>query len=104
MTTNQHPALGRREFLQASALTFDVAADGKVAEADGVLALTKDPKNLTCAAVIGGRPADAGFADYINRYKDDKRVIGVRQVLHGDDTKAGYCLEKEFVKSVQLLG
>ena len=45
------------------------------------------------AAVISGRPASDGFADYIEPLADGARAIkGVRQVLHGPGTPAGYCL------------
>ena len=46
------------------------------------------------AAVISGRPASDGFAKYISRFKDSRYIKGVRQVLHGDGTPAGYCLDQ----------
>lgn len=56
------------------------------------------------AAVISGRPNSPEFKAYISKYADNKYIKGVRQVLHGDSTPAGYCLQPQFVKSVQLLG
>jgi predicted TIM-barrel fold metal-dependent hydrolase len=56
------------------------------------------------AAVISGRPALDGFRKYITAYKDSKYIKGVRQVLHGDGTPKGYCLDKKFIAGVQLLG
>jgi predicted TIM-barrel fold metal-dependent hydrolase len=85
-------------------MEVDVLPAQHVAEAEYVLALTKDPRNLTVAAVIGGRPADENFAKYVERFKDEPKVIGMRQVLHGDSTPAGFCLAKEFVAGVQSLG
>jgi L-fuconolactonase len=38
------------------------------------------------------------------RFKDSPYVKGVRQVLHAPREPRGLCLEKQFVKSVQLLG
>jgi predicted TIM-barrel fold metal-dependent hydrolase len=56
------------------------------------------------AAVISGRPASDGFGDYVRRYRDSAYIKGVRQVLHTDDTPAGYCLDPKFVRGVRLLG
>jgi L-fuconolactonase len=89
--------------VKAIYMEVDVKADQHVAEAEYVLALTKDPKNLTVAGVIGGRPAEEGFAKYVKRFEDEPRVIGVRQVLHAG-TGPGFCLKKEFVAGVQTLG
>jgi predicted TIM-barrel fold metal-dependent hydrolase len=55
-------------------------------------------------AVISGRPASPDFRAYITKYKDSPFIKGVRQVLHGPSNPAGFCLDKQFVKSVQLLG
>ena len=55
------------------------------------------------AAVIGGRPGEASFADYIRTQAKNPYVRGVRQVLHGA-TPRGYCLQDTFVQSMRLLG
>lgn len=87
--------------VQAVYMEVDVAADQKVAEAEYVLALTKNPKNLTTAAVIGGRPGSAGFRDYIAKYNDEPRVKGVRQVMNG--AAAGALVDKSLVRDIQYL-
>jgi len=73
-------------------------------EAEYVLALCKKGDNPMAAAVISGRPASDGFPKYIRRYKDSKYIKGVRQVLHGPSTPAGYCLDKKFIAGIRLLG
>jgi L-fuconolactonase len=73
-------------------------------EAAYVLERIEDPADPMAAAVIGGRPADLGFERYIARFKDDSRIIGVRQILHIDSTPPGYCLSSSFVRGVQALG
>jgi predicted TIM-barrel fold metal-dependent hydrolase len=73
-------------------------------EAEYIIDLCQRNDNPTVAAVISGRPASDRFKDYILRYKDSPYIKGVRQVLHGGDTPAGYCLQPKFVKSIQLLG
>jgi predicted TIM-barrel fold metal-dependent hydrolase len=85
-------------------LEVDVAPEQQQAEADAVVALCKKGDTLTRAAVISGRPASAGFAKYIRPFKGSAHVKGLRQVLHGPSTPAGYCLEKKFVQGIRLLG
>lgn len=58
----------------------------------------------TIAAVISGRPNADGFKDYITPLAKSPYIKGVRQVLHGGGTPADYCLEKSFVRGIQLLG
>ncbi len=79
-------------------LEVDVAPEQQQAEADAVVALCKKGDSLTRAAVISGRPASDGFARYIRPYKGSPYVKGLRQVLHGPTTPAGYCLD------IRLLG
>jgi predicted TIM-barrel fold metal-dependent hydrolase len=85
-------------------MEVDVDPSQQTAEAEHVLALCKKGDTLTRAAVISGRPASDGFAEYIARFKGSPYIKGVRQVLHGPDTRAGYCLQKSFIRSVRLLG
>ena len=56
------------------------------------------------AAVVSGRPAAEDFSQYLARHKDNKYVRGLRQVLHGESTPAGYCLDKRFVAGIRALG
>ena len=56
------------------------------------------------AAVVSGRPASDGFEDYLDRFKGNKFIKGLRQVLHTPATPPKFCLEEKFVKGVQLLG
>lgn len=85
-------------------MEVDVEPSQQVQEAEYVINLCKRNDNPMVAAVISGRPASEGFKAYIERFKGSPYIKGVRQVLHGDGTPAGYCLDSQFVKSVQLLG
>ncbi len=80
-------------------MEVDVAADQKVAEAEYILSLCEDPGAPTRGAVIGGHPADDGFAAYLERFKGNRRVKGVRQVLFN-----GGALAPAFVRGIRLLG
>jgi L-fuconolactonase len=85
-------------------MEVDVAPEQQVAEAEYVLDLCQRDDNPMVGAVISGRPASAEFATYIRRFATSPHLKGVRQVLHGGSTPTGYCLQPQFVKSVQLLG
>lgn len=85
-------------------MEVDVAPDQQVAEAEYVFDLCRRDDNTMAAAVISGRPASPEFEAYIRRLAKSPYLKGVRQVLHGESTPPGYCLQPQFVKSVQLLG
>ena len=83
------------------AVYMEVAAepDELVTEAEYVIGLCRRDDNPTCAAVIGGRPAQAGFADYLARFKGNPYVKGVRHIQR----EKGW-LSDELVAGVRLLG
>ncbi len=85
-------------------MEVDVTPADKQKEADFATELCLSGKTPTVAAVVGGRPADAGFPDYVKQFKGSKVVKGIRQVLQGPDFPAGFCLKPEFVRGVQRLG
>jgi L-fuconolactonase len=85
-------------------MEVDVDPSQQVAEAEYVIDLCRRDDNPMVAAVISGRPASPGFKDYITRYKGSPYIKGVRQVLHGDSTPPRFCLEREFIEGIRLLG
>jgi len=85
-------------------MEVDVDPAQQVQEAEYVIELCGRDDNPMVGAVISGRPASSDFRAYITRYKDGPWIKGVRQVLHGPSNPAGFCLDRQFVKSVQLLG
>jgi predicted TIM-barrel fold metal-dependent hydrolase len=85
-------------------MEVDVDPAQQSAEADFVIETCKRPDNPMVAAVISGRPASDDFPRYITRYHNSAYIKGARQVLHNAGTKAGYCLQENFIKGVQLLG
>ena len=79
-----------------------VADEDLEKEAELVLELCRRDENPTCAAVIGGRPAENGFRRYITRFKDSPYIKGIRQIV-------GAPLEEllsddRFTSGVRLLG
>jgi L-fuconolactonase len=101
-----------RDYLQAAKglnivktvyMEVNVPATELVAEVELITKLCQSDEHPTAAAVIGGRPGEPAFADYIRPMAKNPFVKGVRQVLHGG-TPRGYCLNEPFVKSIQLLG
>ena len=85
-------------------MEVDVAAEQHIAEAEFVAGLCKADDNPMAAAVIGGSPGEEGFRTYIDRFKDEDAIKGVRQVLHVPDAGPGQCLQERFVRDVQYLG
>jgi len=90
--------------VRAVYMEVDVAEDTLPSEAELVLGIAAGGRSPVLAAVIGGRPAAPGFAQYVDRFRSNPRFKGVRQVLHSPATPAGYCLRPEFVRGVRLLG
>jgi predicted TIM-barrel fold metal-dependent hydrolase len=90
--------------VKAVYMEVDVAVEQQPAEAEYVLGICRRLDTPTVAAVISGRPASDGFAKYLEPYRNLDLIKGIRQVLHGDATPAGYCLDKAFVRGVRLLG
>ncbi len=85
-------------------LEVDCDPSQQQAEADYISEVCRRGDGPLVAAVISGRPAAENFRDYIRPFKNHPHVRGVRQVLHGDATPAGYCLEKSFIAGIQYLG
>ena len=70
----------------------------------GIVAQCRARNTPTIAATIGGRPASYDFESYVQRYAGNGIVKGLRQVLHGSSTPAGFCLGQDFVRGVRTLG
>ena len=111
------PALNKNflmeDYLQAAAglnvvrtiyMEVDLDPAQQQAEADYVVELCRRDDNPMVAAVASGRPASEEFAAYVRPFRDSPYIKGIRQVLHGSNTPAGYCLEDDFVRGIQLLG
>ena len=102
-----------KDYLEATAglnvqktvyMEVDVDPSQQIEEAEYVIDLCQRHDNPMAAAVISGRPAAAGFKEYITRFKDSPYIKGVRQVLHAGSTPPGYCLSPEFMHGIRLLG
>src|SRR5262249_40501971 len=88
----------------AKAVYMEVAVDPAQhnQEAEYVLDICKRGDSPMVAAVISGQPGSDGFKNYISKYKDNRLIKGVRQVLHEPGTPAGTCLDKHFIQSIRL--
>jgi predicted TIM-barrel fold metal-dependent hydrolase len=85
-------------------MEVDVEPSQQQAEAEHLIEICKSGKAPTIAAVISGRPAADNFPAYIGQFKGSPYVKGIRQVLHGGTTPAGFCLQDAFVRGIRLLG
>lgn len=90
--------------VQSMYMEVDVTPEQHDAEAKFAAGLPGESQSPFIGAVVGGRPAEAGFADYVARLKKLNGISGVRQVLHVPLTPRGYSLSPEFVRGVQTLG
>ena len=91
--------------VKAVYMEVDVDPKQQNAEADYVTAICRQNKTpMGRYAVISGRPASADFEKYLNRFKGNAFIKGIRQVLHTPATPAGFCLGEAFVKGIRLLG
>lgn len=88
--------------VKAVYLEVDVIPEQHNDEAKFVTEISKDPRYPTVAGVISGRPENDGFADYITPYRDNPHIKGLRRLM--ESTPDGFCLQPQFIKSVQLLG
>jgi predicted TIM-barrel fold metal-dependent hydrolase len=115
--TANSPSLARdysmRDYLTATAgipieksvyLEVDVVSEQQQAEADYITELCRRREGPLVAAVISGRPAADNFRDYITPFKGHPYVRGLRQVLHGESTPPGFCLQKPFLAGIRYLG
>ncbi len=85
-------------------MEVDVEVGQQRAEAEYVFDICKQNNTPLKAAVISGRPANDDFRKYLEGFKRNPFLKGVRQVLHGEGTPAGYCLAANFVRGVRVLG
>jgi L-fuconolactonase len=85
-------------------MEVDIEPSQQQAEAEHLIEICKSGQAPTIAAVISGRPASDTFNAYISQFKGSPYIKGIRQVLHGGSTPAGYCLNDSFVRGIRLLG
>lgn len=90
--------------IKAVYMEVDVVPQHHDKEADYVLGLARSGESVTVAAVIGGRPNDPKFAEYLDRHLAGGHLKGVRQVLHNEKTPPGFCLQDDFVRGIRELG
>ena len=88
--------------VKAIYLEVDVIPSQQNDEARFVIEISKDPKHPTVAGVISGRPENEKFKKYIDQYKDNKHIKGLRRLM--ETTPAGFCLQPGFIDSVAYLG
>ncbi len=89
--------------VKAVYMEVDVDVKQQNAEADYVTEICRDNTTPMKAAVISGRPASEGFRDCMRRFRDNRAIKGIRQVLHVPETPAGFCLRENFVRGLRVL-
>jgi L-fuconolactonase len=97
-------ATGGWNIVKAIYMEVDVDPAQQALEAATVAEFCRRGDTELVAAVISGRPAADDFAEYIRPLAKQTVIKGVRQVLHGPTTPRGYCLDRRFIRGIQLLG
>lgn len=90
--------------VKAVYMEVDVEVSQQRAEAEYVFEICRQNNTPMKAAVISGRPASDGFRAYLEGFKGNRYLKGLRQVLHVEGTPPGYCLAPSFVRGIRLLG
>jgi L-fuconolactonase len=104
VTKDYLEAIQGLDVAQAVYMEVDVDPQQQLAEAEYVIELCQRKDNPTCAAVISGRPAAAGFRDYITRFKGSPYIKGIRHIPKAAEIQEGLWAKKEFIQGIRLLG
>lgn len=89
--------------VKAVYMEVDVDPKQQVAEAEYILEICRQGKAPTVAAVVSGRPAATDFRQYLNRFKGNRYLKGVRQVLHNEAAPAGLCVSADFQRGLRVM-
>ncbi|NMC19793.1 MAG: amidohydrolase family protein [Thermogutta sp.] len=81
-----------------------VVEEDLVREAEYVIDLCRRGDGPTAAAVIGGRPAAPGFAEYVDRFRGNPYVKGVRYNPPGTPAGREMFFSPAFSRGLALLG
>lgn len=90
--------------VKAVYMEVDVEVSQQRAEAEYVFEICRQNNTPMKAAVISGRPASDDFRKYLEGFKRNQYLKGVRQVLHVEGTPPGFCLAPNFVRGIRVLG
>jgi len=85
-------------------MEVDVSPEQQLAEAKFVTDICNSGKTTMVAAVVSGRPASPEFGKYLDNFKGNKFIKGIRQVLHVPATPPGFCNQPDFVRGIRMLG
>ena len=85
-------------------MEVDVVPEQQLAEAQFVTDICNSRKTTMVAAVVSGRPASPEFGKYLDNFKGNKFIKGIRQVLHVPATPPGFCNQPDFVRGIRMLG
>lgn len=89
---------------QAVYMEVDVERSQQLAEAEYVLELCQRKDNPTAAAVISGRPAEAGFREFITRFKGSPYIKGIRHIPRAHEVEQKLWATRPFIEGIRLLG
>ncbi|MFM1802173.1 MAG: hypothetical protein RJA81_1525 [Planctomycetota bacterium] len=89
---------------QAVYMEVDATPSQHKTEADYITTLCQNQNSPTKAAIISGRPDSPTFNQYLDQFRENPYIKGLRQVLHGQGTPAGHSTRPAFVSGIRELG
>ncbi|GAB4129528.1 amidohydrolase family protein [Thermopirellula anaerolimosa] len=89
---------------QAVYMEVAVVEEDLVREAEYVIDLCRRGDGPTTAAVLGGRPAAPDFADYLDRFRGNPYVKGIRHIPPNTEEGRAMFFSPAFSRGLALLG
>ena len=89
---------------QAVYMEVAVVEEDLVREAEYVIDLCRRGDGLTTAAVIGGRPAAPDFAQYVDRFRGNPYVKGIRHIPPNTPAGREMFFSPAFSRGLKVLG
>ncbi len=89
---------------QAVYMEVAVVEEDLVREAEYVIELCRRGEGPTAAAVIGGRPAAPDFAEYLDRFRGNPYVKGIRHIPPNTEEGRAMFFSPAFSRGLALLG
>ncbi len=85
-------------------IELDSIESQKGAENDYFSNLAIERGDFVKAVILYANMLDPNMSDFISPYCSNDRVLGVRRILHVDETPPGTCLDNVFIENVKKLG
>lgn len=93
-------AVAGQNLVKAIYMEVGAPPEKRKEEAEWALGLCKDPDNPLVAAVIATDPTDDGFAEYMQKFKENSYLKGIRYFF----SSGSEIVEQQVIDNIRLLG